>query len=91
MTLYTLQSRFLLTFQWLHVRCKHANFSVFFSTMLFHECFRSVGHVSFKEMLSPGFSGSMCGQHIYLVRVVLTVIDISPLFGIQLTEALVPL
>lgn len=44
--------------------------------MLFHE-FYSVEHLSFKAMLSPGFSGSMCGQHIYLVRVALTVIDFS--------------
>lgn len=29
-------------------------------------------------MLSPGFSESMCGQPIYLVRVVLTVIDFFP-------------
>lgn len=41
-------------------------------------------------MLSPGFSESMRGQPIYLVRVVLTVIDFFSLFGIQLTEASVP-
>lgn len=67
------------------------NFSIFSITMLFHECFHSVGRVSFKEKLSAGFPGSMCGQPIYLVRVVLTVIDFFSLFGIQLTEALVPL
>lgn len=46
--------------------------------MLFHECVHSVGRVSFKEKLSAGFSGSMCGQPIYLARVVLTVIDFFP-------------
>lgn len=84
----TLQSRFLLAFQWLHV---NMHFSIFYSTMLFHECYYSVRHVSFKKMLSPGVSGSMCGQPIYLLRVVLTVIDFFSLFAIQLTEALVPL
>lgn len=76
MTLYTLQSCFLLAFPWLHVRRKHANFSIFSSTILFLECCYSVGDVSFKEMFPPGCCGSTCGQPIYLVRVVLTVLDV---------------
>lgn len=72
---YNLQSCFLLTFQWLHKRCKHAHFLLHrvISWMLLYGCTNE-----FQINAFTGFSESMCGQPIYLVRVVWTVMDFFP-------------